>query len=252
MIKLLLALIIGVYFQITGQNFCESVLQKPMRNWVCKVFFKLLCRYVNKWLQNFFPSLRILVSADSKFWRVGKKSKCCYCLDLIAWSFFCLELKENQMGRAHEGWRVADCHVLPLPHKKQICQWYSTKPCRQKFPTFCYIFYLTTPGRRLPATGAPLPTYPQTVTLRLALRRALHEFHRSPCARLPAFHSHFLTAHDTGTAFLIYFLYHVFFRLSHHATIPRAKSPVPDVDAFKLLTLLVHCASHHTASSAHI
>ncbi len=49
--------------------------------------------------------------------------------------------------------------------QKQICSWSSRKPDRQEKSTFCS----TAPGRRLPATVAPLPACPRTVVLRLAL-----------------------------------------------------------------------------------
>jgi hypothetical protein len=59
---------------------------------------------------------------------------------------------------------------------------------------------------RHPATVAPLPACPRTAALRLALCPSLSRV--SPFtfvlsrAHLPAFHSHFLTAHNTGTVFL--------------------------------------------------
>ncbi len=58
-----------------------------------------------------------------------------------------------RMGRAHEGWSMADW----LLREKQIYPRSSTKPDRQKILTFCS----ATPGRRLLATVAPpsgLPT----------------------------------------------------------------------------------------------
>jgi len=80
-------------------------------------------------------------------------------------------------------------------------------------------------------------------------------------AHLPAFHSHFLTAHNTqfhcspscfsvltclhsiaifslhtiqALCFSIFSLNHIFFCLSHHGTFSRAKFPDPDDDGFKL------------------
>ncbi len=53
---------------------------------------------------------------------------------------------QDLLGRTHAGRSVADCRV------KQICPRSSTKPGRQKIPTFCS----AAPGRRLPATVAPL------------------------------------------------------------------------------------------------
>jgi len=47
-------------------------------------------------------------------------------------------------------------------------------------------------------------------------------------------------------------LNHIFFCLSHHGTVSRAKFPVPDDDGFKLFTSLVDCASHSTSSSTQI
>ncbi len=100
------------------------------------------------------------------------------------------------------------------------------KPGRQKISTIGS----AAPGRRRPATVAPLPACPRTAALRLELRPSsgvssfsyvlqrahLPAFHShflaahntgSPftfvlqCAHLPAFHGHFLTAHNTGTPF---------------------------------------------------
>ncbi len=140
-----------------------------------------------------------------------------------------------------------------LPHKKQICPRSATKSGRHKIPTFCS----ASPGRRLPATVALRPACPRTAALRLALCPIFSRV--SPftfvltCAHLPAFHSHFLTAHNTGTVFLNFFsLNHIFFCLFQHGTVSRAKSPVPDADGFKLCTSLVHCASHSTSSSTQI
>jgi len=65
---------------------------------------------------------------------------------------------------------------------------------------------LAAPGRRLPAIVAPLPACPRTAALRLTLCPSLSRV--SPFtfvltrAHLPAFHSHFLTAHKTGTEYL--------------------------------------------------
>ncbi len=47
-------------------------------------------------------------------------------------------------------------------------------------------------------------------------------------------------------------LNHIFFCLSHHGTVSRARFPVPDDDGFKFFTSLVHCASHSTSSSIQI
>ncbi len=98
-----------------------------------------------------------------------------------------------------------------LPLEKQIGPRSATKPGRQKIPTF----------RRLLATGAPLPACPRTAALRLALcpsfsRVSPFTFMLTP-AHLPAFHSHFLTAQNTGTEFLKLFLWITFllFCLSH-------------------------------------
>jgi len=49
--------------------------------------------------------------------------------------------------------------------------------------------------------------------------------------------------------FQFFSLNHIFFCLSHHGTVSRAKFPVPDDDGFKLFTSLVRCASHSTSSS---
>ncbi len=46
--------------------------------------------------------------------------------------------------------------------------------------------------------------------------------------------------------FSIFSLNHIFFCLSHHGTVSRARFPVPDDDGCKLFTSLVHCASHST------
>ncbi len=142
------------------------------------------------------------------------------------------------------------------------------------------MFCSAAPGRRLPATVAPLPACPRTVALRLALCPSLSRVSSFTFvltrAHLPAFHSHFLTAHNTGTVFLkkilsitfssvfltvtiigIVFLKknslnHIFFYLPHHGTVSRAKFPVPDDDGFKLFTSLLLCASHSTSSSTQI
>ncbi|CAN5965507.1 unnamed protein product [Sphagnum jensenii] len=56
------------------------------------------------------------------------------------------------------------------------------------------------PGRRRPATVAPLPACPRTASLRLAFCPSLRVSSFSfvlQRAHLPAFHSHFLTAHNT-------------------------------------------------------
>jgi len=47
-------------------------------------------------------------------------------------------------------------------------------------------------------------------------------------------------------------LNHIFFYLSHHGTVSRAKFPVPDDNGFKLFTSLGHCASNSTSSSTQI
>jgi hypothetical protein len=115
------------------------------------------------------------------------------------------------------------------------------KPGRLKIPTFCS----ATPGRRLPATVVPLPACPRTAALRLGLCPSLSRV--SPFtfvltrAHVPAFHSHFLTAHKTGTLFELRFL------LSFSpGTVSRAKFPVPDDDGFKLFTSLCSlCLTQH-------
>jgi hypothetical protein len=91
-------------------------------------------------------------------------------------------------------WGKKKCGWLPL--EKRIGPRSATKPGRQKIPTIG----LAVPGRRRPATVAPLPARPRTASLRLALCPSL----RVPSfsfvlqrAQLPAFHSHFLTAHNT-------------------------------------------------------
>jgi hypothetical protein len=67
----------------------------------------------------------------------------------------------------------------------------------QKLPTFCS----AASRRRLPATVAPLPACPRTAALRLALCPSLLRVSSFTFvlqrAHLPAFHSHFLTAHNT-------------------------------------------------------
>jgi hypothetical protein len=140
--------------------------------------------------------------------------------------------REREMGRAHEGRSAADC-------RSRIRS--ATKPGRLKIPTFCS----ATPGRRLPATVVPLPACPRTAALRLGLCPSLSRV--SPFtfvltrAHVPAFHSHFLTAHKTGTLFELRFL------LSFSpGTVSRAKFPVPDDDGFKLFTSLCSlCLTQH-------
>ncbi len=53
--------------------------------------------------------------------------------------------------------------------EKQICMWSSTKPGRQKIPTFCFV----TLGRRLSTTVAPLSAYPWIVVFHLTLNLSL-------------------------------------------------------------------------------
>jgi hypothetical protein len=78
----------------------------------------------------------------------------------------------------------------------------ATKPGRQKISPFSS----AAPGRRLPAIVAPLPACPRTAALRLALCPSLSRVSSFTFvlqrAHLPAFHSHFLTAHNTSTVFL--------------------------------------------------
>jgi hypothetical protein len=90
------------------------------------------------------------------------------------------------------------CGRLPL--EKQIGPRSATKPGRQKIPTIGS----AAPGRRPPATVAPLPACPRTAALCLALCPSLRVSSFSfvlQRAHLPAFHSHFLTAHNTGSPF---------------------------------------------------
>ncbi len=73
---------------------------------------------------------------------------------------------------------------------RKICTRSSTKPGRQKIPPFCS----AAPGRRLPATVAPLPACPQTAAFRLALcpslsRVSLFTFVLT-CVHLPILHRH--------------------------------------------------------------
>jgi len=108
---------------------------------------------------------------------------CCFCVRTLT------------LCRAHEGSSAADCRARSRSARS------ATKSGRQKIPTFC---------SAAPGTVAPLPACPRTEALRLALCPCLSRV--SPFtvvltrAHLPAFHSHLLTAHNTGTAFLNFFL----------------------------------------------
>ncbi len=115
-------------------------------------------------------------------------------------------------------------------------------------------------GRTRPTSAChctSLPACPRTAALRLALCPSLSRVSSFTFvlqrAHLPAFHSHFLTAHNTSTVFLKKnSSNHIFFGLFDHGTFSRAKFPDADDDGFKLFTSLVHCASHSTSSSTQI
>ncbi len=74
---------------------------------------------------------------------------------------FIHQISKCLSGRAHDG-RKKRCR---LPREKKVCPRPSTKPGRQKIPNFIS----AAPGRRLPATVAPLPACPRTAALSLAL-----------------------------------------------------------------------------------
>jgi hypothetical protein len=126
-----------------------------------------------------------------------------------------------------------------------------TKPGRQNIPTIDS----AAPGRHRPATVSPIPACPRTAALRLALCPSLRVSSFSfvlQLAHLPAFHSHFLTAHNTGTVFLKFFFESHFLLSFLPWNVRRARFPVPDDDGFKFFTSLVQCASHSTSSSIQI
>jgi hypothetical protein len=145
-----------------------------------------------------------------------------------------------QMGRAHEGRRAADCR------EKQIWPRSATKPDRQKIPTVCS----ATPGRRLPChcsspsglptnCGAPFSTLLESLT-NFTVHLSAHSC--SP-ACIPQPFSHCTQYRHSVSQKKK--LKHIFFCLSHHGTVSRAKFPVPDDDGFKLCTSLVDCATQH-------
>ncbi len=160
-----------------------------------------------------------------------------------------------QMGRAHEGRSAADCRARSRSPRDQPQNLAGGKSRRSARPHPVDVCVPTN-------CGAPFSTLPESLMSFTVHRRA----------HLPAFHSHFLTAHNIGTVFLNFSLNHIFFFLtahkythrvsqffslnqiffclSHYGTVSRAKFPVrDDDDGFKLFTSLVHCASQSTSSS---
>ncbi len=102
--------------------------------------------------------------------------------------------------RAHEGSSAADCRARSRSARDQPQKLSGRKSRRSTRPHLA----------RLPGTVAPLPACPRTEALRLTLCPCLSRV--SPFTvvltrgHLPAFHSHLLTAHNTGTVFLNFFL----------------------------------------------
>ncbi len=149
--------------------------------------------------------------------------------------FFCTFLPQNMPFRSHVAFKTASPdgsrtwrkNSGRLPPKKQICPRSTTKPGREKIPTFCS----AAPGGCLPATVAPLPACPRTAALRLALCSSLSRV--SPFTFvLPV-----LTCLHSVAIFSLHTiqyrhcvsqknsLNHIFFCLSHHGTVSRAKFP---------------------------